>query len=397
MPRSRRLAAAWPAVGIAVCAVAVVATVGLRSDHVPRVPTVGHSLGFRATPVDACQSPTVSAPTVVLDAGTRRRLGLTQWPDTQPGVLRGPDGSYYFISAGASSVQRSQQEQVVTAGSLDTTAGSGLVHRAEIVGVPKGYGYVGGGQVYREPHTGMIIEVVHLERRLAGSSVRPYYTEIGLARVDPSTYQATFLGLILRPTVSYEAARLAGSTVDVGTPSLVARDGYLYVYFSEFAPAAGGTVSATALSAARTPLRAALDAARAGTVSPWLKYWQGGWTSPGWGGPSADLQPGQAVSWEPSAAYDSALGVTLLVAPDSPSRIILSQSRGTVSGWNKQRVLWTDPGKFDAYPVIVGTGEDPASPGRTFYVYYLQWQSASAPDWATAVQLRRTITCAGGP
>jgi hypothetical protein len=394
---SRRVVAAWLAAGFAACLVAVVAFQVVQDDHWAGPPTVGRAMGIKAAAADACQSPTVSAPTTVLDANTRTRLGLTEWPDTQPGVLRGLDGSYYFISAGAATTHRQRQEQVVTAGSLDTTAGAGLVHRAGIAGVPPGYEYVGGGQVYREPKTGTIIEVVHLERRHIPGTVRPYYTEIGLARVDPSTYQATFVGLILRPTITYEAAREAGYTVDLGTPSLVARDGYLYAYYSEFSPSGDGRVVATALSVARTPLAAALVAARDGTVSTWFKYWHGGWTSPSLGGPAADLQPGQAPSWEPSAAYDPALDATLIVAPDSTSRIIMSQSRGTVTGWGEQKELWIDPGKFDAYPVIVGMGEDPAAPGRSFYVYYLQWQSANAQDWTTAVQLRRTITCANGP
>lgn len=399
MPRTKRFAAAWLAGSTAVCAavVAVVIVVRGPGDAPVRGDAVaGAALGATGPSVGGCHSPVVSAPTTVLDAPTRRRLGLDTWPDTQPGVLRGPDGTYYFFSAGASSVGGRRQQQIVTAGSLDTTAGAGLVHRAAILGAPAGYQYVGAGQVYRDPATGMILEVVHLERGLAAKGTRPYYTEIGLARVDPSTYQASFLGLILRPTVTYEAARSVGATVDLGTPSLVARDGYLYAYLSEFASGPDGHVSATALSVARTPLSAALNAAHAGTVTRWTKYWNGGWTSPGLGGPAADLQPGEPAAWEPSAAYDPELGVTLVVAPISTSRMTLSQSRGTVSGWGKQQVLWSAPGKFDAYPVIVAAGGDSAAPARTFYIFYVEWDSAPHQNWATAVQLRRTITCRPG-
>ena len=394
MPRTTRFAAAWLVCAAVACLVAAVVIRAGRSDGGAGRTRLAWPLLSSSTPERAgCTSPTVSAPTVVLDAETRRRLGLNAWPDTQPGVLRGPDGGYVFLSAGASTVNGSPQEQVVTAGSLDTTARAGLVHRAAIIGAPAGYQYVGAGQTYRDPGSSTILAVVHLERALDAKAIRPYYTELGLARIDPNTYQATFLGLFLRPTVTYEDARRAGATVDVGTPSLVARDGYLYAYFSEFSPAVNGQVTATALSVARTSLPDALSAARAGTVSPWVKLWQDDWTSPGLGGPAQDLQRGQAPAWEPSAAYDPELGVTLVVAPVSESRITLSQSSETTSGWGRQLELWSDPGKFDAYPVIVGTGENPALPGTTFYIFYLQWQSAAERDWKTAIQLRRTITC----
>jgi hypothetical protein len=345
-----------------------------------------------------CRSPAVSEPTTVLDADTRRRLGLVAWPDTQPGVLRAADGTYHFLSTGATTGRPSgiggyRQQQVITAGSLDAVAGAGTVSRNPLIGAPPGYQYVGSGQIYRSPRSGVILQTVHLERGMAPDEVTPFYTEIGLARLDPLTYRATFLGLILRPAVPFGAAYVARSTIDLGTPSLVERDGFLYVYFSDFSLTPDGQVIASGLSVARTPLAPAVNAAAAGSVTPWFKYWQGAWTSPAWGGPSQDLQPGGRAAWEPSAAYDATRHVTLVVAPVSENEITLSQSPESASGWGVKQTLWIDPGRFDAYPIIVGTGADPAVPGATFYVYYLQWPSADEQDWSGAVQLRRTVTC----
>jgi hypothetical protein len=54
-------------------------------------------------------------------------------------------------------------------------------------------------------------------------------------------------------------------------------------------------------------------------------------------------------------------------------------------GWSAHQVLWSDPGRFNAYPTIVLAR-------GVLKIYYLQWRSA-AQDWTTAVELARTLTC----
>jgi hypothetical protein len=345
---------------------------------------------FRRNAAGTCDRVLVSAPTTVLTPRQRSRVGLSRWPDTQPGVLRQFDGTYRFLSAEGGDRHHPPRAQVVTTGSRDATALQAAP--THIVGLPAGrYRYVGAGQLYRDPATGVILQTIHLERALAGSAARLYFTEIGLGRVDPASYQTTFLGVVLRSTLSFADAARSRYTVDLGTPSLVAPgDGYLYMYFGDFV-SVGGRPHTTGLAAARTPLPAAIAAARRGVVSEWLKFDAGGWSAPGLGGASTDLEPGQPANWEPSAAYSPAMATTLVIAPVSPSEIRLSYL--TASGWSQQRTLWRDPGRFDAYPVIVSQGGDPARPGRVFDVYYVQWRSASSRDWATAVQLRRTVAC----
>ncbi|MDT4946793.1 MAG: hypothetical protein QOH14_3526, partial [Pseudonocardiales bacterium] len=316
-----------------------------------------------------CGRLTVSAPTTVLTAHDRTRLELTAWPDTQPGVLRSNAGSYYFLAAGAVPGQFGRQHQTVTSGTLDDPVLHGIVARSSIEGLPAGFTYAGAGQVWRDPRTGTI----------------------GLARLDLPSFTATFLGTILRPAVTFEQADRLDATVDVGTPSLVARNGFLYIYFSDFGLTGSGLL-ATSLSIARTPLAAAVAAAQSGHVTSWAKYRDAAWLG-GQGEFAGELAPGSPVMWEPSAAYDPALSRFVVVAPVSRSRVVLTQSADAVTGWSGQQILWDDPGRFDAYPIIVGMGADPAVPGATFYVYYLQWPSADGQDWSRAVQLRRTVTC----
>ncbi|PZS15353.1 MAG: hypothetical protein DLM57_12960 [Pseudonocardiales bacterium] len=372
---------------IVACAAALAITAVVSAGGVVAQPQPGPGAPVN----DSCREVTVSPPTTVLSAQRRRQLGLTHWPDTQPGVLRLADGSYRFLASQGQGEGRNVQQQVITLGSLDATA-----HRAStstVAGVPTGhYQYVGVGQVYRDPATGEVLQTIHLERLLPGHRAHPYYTEIGLGRVDPTTYRTTFLGVVVQSALSDTGATRAGFTVDLGTPSLVAPgDGYLYMYFGDFSADGAGRPRATSLAAARTPVTDAITAAQAGTVTPWQKYVDGSWSSPGNGGAATDLQPGQRANWEPSAAYSPSGRTTLLVAPVSREEIRLSHT--TSSGWSRQVTLWSDRGKFDAYPVIVGDGLDPAQPGRTFYVYYLQWQDSRTRDWTTAVQLRRTVTC----
>lgn len=345
---------------------------------------------FRRTATGACDRVLVSAPTTVLTPQQRRQVGLSRWPDTQPGVLRQFDGTYRFLAAQGGDRHHALLPQVVTRGSRDATAMRAAPTR--IVGLPAGpYQYVGAGQLYRDPATGVILQTIHLERPLTGSATRLYFTEIGLGRLDPASYQTTFLGIVLRTTLSFGEATRSRYTVDLGTPSLVAPgDGYLYMYFGDFV-SIGGRPHTTGLAAARTPLGAAIAAARSGAVSEWRKFDAGGWSAPGLGGASTDLEPGQAANWEPSAAYSPAMATTLVIAPVSPSEIRLSYL--TASGWSRQQTLWRDPGRFDAYPIIVAQGADPARPGRVFDVFYVQWRSASSRDWASAVQLRRTVAC----
>jgi hypothetical protein len=162
------------------------------------------------------------------------------------------------------------------------------------------------------------------------------------------------------------------------------------MYFGDFV-SIGGRPHTTGLAAARTPVSAAIAAARRGAVSEWRKFDAGGWSAPGLGGASTDLEAGQPANWEPSAAYSPAMATTLVIAPVSPSEIRLSYL--TASGWSRQQTLWRDPDRFDAYPIIVAQGADPGRPGRVFDVFYVQWRSASSRDWASAVQLRRTVAC----
>jgi hypothetical protein len=384
MGRGARLIRPWMLLGAGGLAAASLVSMVVLAIH-------GDAADLFRGKAGACDRILVSGPTTVLTPQQRRRVGLSRWPDTQPGVMREIDGTYRFLSAqGGGDPHHLPVPQVVTTGSRDATAMRAVPTR--IVGLPsRRYQYVGAGQLYRDAATGVILQTIHLERGLAGSATRLYYTEIGLGRVDPVSYRTTFLGIVLDPTLPYRDAVRSRYTVDLGTPSLVAPgDGYLYMYFGDFV-AVRGQPRSTSLAVARTPLRAAIAAARSGVVSEWFKFRAGDWSAPGLGGASTDLEPDQPANWEPSAAYSPALATTLVIAPVSPSEIRLSYL--TPSGWSRQRTLWRDRGRFDAYPIIVGRGADPARPGRIFDVFYVQWRSAASRDWATAVQLRRTVAC----
>ncbi len=188
------------------------------------IAAAGNEPGPERSPVGlGCGRLSVSAPTTVLTAYDRTRLELTAWPDTQPGVLRSNAGSYYFLAAGAVPGQFGRQHQTVTSGTLDDPVLHGIVARSSIEGLPAGFTYAGAGQVWRDPRTGTVLQVVHLERQTAPGRPLSFWTEIGLVRLDLPSFTATFLGTILRPAVTFEQADRLDATVDVGTPSLARR------------------------------------------------------------------------------------------------------------------------------------------------------------------------------
>ncbi|MGI5225212.1 hypothetical protein [Actinoallomurus sp. CA-142502] len=331
----------------------------------------------------------------VVSTAERNRLGLDVWPDTALGVLNDGSGKYRFFSTGTPG-SRAPQKVITTSGTLNAPASGGITGSQQVTGVPSGFDYAGGGPVYRDANSGLVLQMLHLERPY-GSDPSKFYTELDLGRVDPATGKVTRLGAIVRPHAVFADAQKTKTTIDLGAPSFsvtkVGSTSYLYVYFADASADTSGHVSFSGLSVARASLSSVLAAAKQGKVSAWNKFSDGEWTQPALGGASADINAGRPMAWAPGTARGD--GRTIMVAGVSPHEMVLSASADGVSGWSARHPLWRDPDMFDAYPTVVANSGTPDTPGTTFFVYYTQWQSPS-PDWSKARLMRRTVRCTQG-
>jgi hypothetical protein len=344
--------------------------------------------GSAAAGGSTCNSVQVSAPRTVLSNATLKGLGLNDFPDIQLGVTENPDGTYKFLGTAAigGDVPSHPQRAVALTGTLDNPAANGAQNVADIKNLPAGYTWQGGGPVYVDPTSGVELQMLHFERYLPNAAPLHYYTDLHLGRVDPVTNQTTYLGPIITANLTWTQANTLGTSIDMGAPTFVPRDGYLYVYFRDYL---SGTTNDVAV--ARAPIADVVAAAQAGTVSPWAKYYNGAWNSSALGGLSTNVyDTGQHDLWSPTTAYDQALGSTLIVSPVSPNQEVLTSSVDGMTNWTAPIPLFSDPDHFNAYMTLVPTGDN------SFYVYYLQWNSLSQ-DWSNAQVLRRTITCSAAP
>ncbi|GAA0570422.1 hypothetical protein HPO96_33315 [Kribbella sandramycini] len=363
-----------------------------------RVLTMTLLAGALAVPTQAqaadptpCTGVKVGPAQEVVSNATRRGLGLEGWADTAYGVLSAGGGKYDFLAVAALVPKEGKNQSIaVTKGTLDNPVSDGVSQLAPVVGLPAGYDYGGGGPVYRDAASGIILQMLHLEQSTPGG----FYSTLHLGRFDPATKRTTYLGPLAAPRATKDQVAALRAAADMGTPAFTARDGYLYVHFPDYFIPAGGGYGSTALSVARAPLADVLSAAADKRVVPWHKYLDGRWDSPAVGGASSDVRPGERGAWHPNVVR-TAGGGSLLVQGVSPNEFVLSNSSDGILSWSAAVPLFRDPDKFNAYPTVVGTGADPAVVGNEFYVYYLQWNTMNQ-DWTTAQMMRRLVSCTGG-
>lgn len=380
---------------VAITVVLTAAAAGLAGTTVQAAPqragTARHVVS-----VGECSGVSVGQEREVVSDATRDRLGLDGWPDAAFGVVPQGNGIYRFHTAAAFGGTHPERPQrnVITQGSLDNPVRDGVVSSTQIQGLPGGYIWAGGGPLYHDRRTGIVLQTLHLEQRLRDND---FYSELHLGRLDPATGVTTYLGPLVQPDIDFADAIW---NADLGMPSLsVVRDAtgtdFLHLYFADFRLVNGYQIP-TGLSVARAPLQEVLTAADQGTVAEWRKYsGEGHWDEPAWGGASADINPGRPMAWAPQVLRSTALGGYVMAAAVSPREMVLSTSPDGVKDWQARAPLLRDPAYYNAYATLVGESPDPADLGREFYLYYLQWPSSN-PNWDNARVMRRTVTCTDG-
>jgi hypothetical protein len=336
-----------------------------------------------------------------------RRNGFA-WPDTPLGVVK-RGGSYLFFASdgamhykqlweGAAYGNNKAGSACGTLGTLDHPLGDGPPVDVTIRPNPHfftnfnyaRYDYIGGGPVYQVPEgmtgAGNLILVYHAE--LATPVTRSFYSVLGLAASTDGGATWVDLGEIVRVNQPYRPT-LEG--FEIGDPPLVlSPDGnYFYIYFQDWQ--ANGTRSpsgsVTQVSVARASVAEVLAAAF-GPGNPhaalFYKYYQGGWTQPGVGGKSTDLNPQAFVSGESQVAWSAALGRYVMIVSDG---VVLGYAESPDGlNWTKPTLLWDfrhDPDQPRVYVMPVGEGDDPGVLGPEFYIFYTRYPN-DGTGWAGA-------------
>ncbi|TDD15815.1 hypothetical protein E1218_30895 [Kribbella turkmenica] len=286
----------------------------------------------------------------------------------------------------------------MTAGTLENPVSGGAT-RHSVLNAGGEFTYIGGVEVYQDPGSGTIVQLLHEERDLSSGS--SFWSELHLGIVNEAAGTVTDLGAIIRPQVTYAEADSAGRGHDIGgSLGTIINDGgtdYFYLHYVDLLWVSG-QIRRTSLSVARAPVSAVIAAAQKGTVTTWSKYHNGVWVQPGLGGASADIDVGRPTQ-HPNVVRSDALNTYLMATPhqnavSSWQEMALSASSDAIT-WAPRVPLFRDPGRRNMYPTIVGTADThPDLPLRSFWLYYIQ--VVDGEGWSTTKLLRRKAVCTSG-
>jgi hypothetical protein len=147
----------------------------------------------------------------------------------------------------------------------------------------------------------------------------------------------------------------------------------------------------TFLTVARARVADVVSGAQTGTVTPWLKYFNGAWSEPGLGGKASGLENGNPQVRNSDVAFDQATMRYVMVAIGAVSAdkdvVYLIESDDGIT-WGPRRVIDDGPNP-KLFPTIVGLGSDPRVVGAQFNVYYPR----NKQNQVDTDLLRRVIMC----
>lgn len=322
---------------------------------------------------------------------------LEFWPDGPFGWLREMDGSLTFYASNSALVAQ-------TKGTLRDPVREVINPSFQINNMPPGIDYQSGGPIFvpeEEEVRDMVLLFYHAEEYLNGDPTT-FYARIGLAIRRPN---GSFdnLGFIFEPeyTGDDQTANLwSGSYTLHRDPA----DGILYFYLYTADTLADG--SSVALTAARSPYRDVLLAARAGTVSNWYKYYcppggQGGFTQPAMGHyPSTSLFPSRPAPASCSVSYNHYLERHLMAVCLVDELVFAIVNTNVHFFTSEDGIHWESMGRIEdeayesSYCTLVGTEDRQWKTGRSFYVYFnrsIQGGNHGFARWKDAELGRRRI------
>jgi hypothetical protein len=359
-------------------------------------------------PLHAAPSFTIGPRTSIISAATLAGLGNWFWQDSGIGILNNGDGTYAFFASIGGSGETGAPGKVVgtmsnplSVSSLKTTISGAL--NAPDDNAP--FVYQGGGPVYKDPASGMLLLFSHQERQFNPSfGGTQFYAWLGILKSTDGGNSWIDCGAIITPYHTFaEMAALYGSfgksdgslyTADIGWgPYLIVGD-YFYVYYwNADGPITSTGVFAGGAGVARGLVAEVVAAAAAGTVSVWHKYNAGAWTELGIRGKgttvynahhfavSYNTYRNRYVMFDTFGAITDKLGI---------------QYRESVDGitWSHPPQLFEVAGTphlpLHIYPTLVDpSSPDPYLTGQAFYLI--------AKNWDTGEVDRFLVTLTGDP
>ena len=217
--------------------------------------------------------------------------------------------------------------------------------------------------LYRDP--GGLLAFIHIE--LPPTSSLNYAAakgRVGLAWSTDNGDTFTYLGHVIIPENDPHATNVQG------VPYLI-KEGYFYIYFTEECEAHGDH------AVARAPVADVIAAAKAGTLSPWKKYHNGGWNSDGLGGPCSPLKTLGAIN-HTDAAYSTHTGKYYLLTSrlnwyDEDTWIKLYESTDALN-WHHIKTIVRQPASsvlsgYQYVSIVDASGSDNGVVGKKFYIY----------------------------
>lgn len=363
-------------------------------------------LGLLDADVARAQVATAGSPQIVMTPADTTKLGILGWPDSNLSSFL-LNGTYYVFASNANL----GATQGLTTTDLDSLKANHQVIKVGALG--KGgrgsfdHDYAGGGAIYYDAPSGILIQLYHGEYWYGGGSVvwLPAYTSLGIAISKDLGKTWRKLGQV----ISGAAPRVNRCPYDIGNGSLIHKsDGYLYVYYTDLATPCDSDNASIGL--ARAKLSDIVSAAQAGAFpggsgAVFMKYSNGSFSQPGVIDPSKPALGGGSFtpmfsngsSSSPamsSVAYDSAIRqyvMTYMVdwKNNNEMRVALRFSSDGIH-WSNATVLSLGNSPF--YPSLLNTnGGDPNILGSQFYIYYVN----PFPGIATQNLMRARITLSG--
>lgn len=305
------------------------------------------------------------------------------WPDGNLGFLPVGDGQFRFFAANSA-------YSAVTLGTLDDPGAAIENDRLKIEGVDSQFSYAAGGPVYRDPDSGLVLMFYHAERYLGGSAAL-FHAAIGLAASEDEGQSFQNLGIILENNAAPDV--YAPCCADMGGATFTVKDGRFLVYFRDKLEDA----STMQLAVATAPVEEVIQAAKNGTVSPWVKYYDGG-QEPGLSGRSSHLETGNPTTSWFSVSFNSSIQRYIMaistpdLTPANGYQLYLTASEDGYR-WSPRVLLRETSGEL-TYPTIISPDGDPFNTSDSFYIYYVT-TPRGVGRWQNTNVERMTVTLSG--
>jgi hypothetical protein len=361
-------------------------------------------LGLLAAHVARAQVASADFPQVVMSPADASKFGILGWPDSNLSSFLF-NGTYY-VFASNSDLGATQCLTTTDLNSLRTHPK--VIHCKALRQGKRGsfdHDYAGGGAIYYDAPSGILIELYHGEFWYGGGRVAwlPAYTSLGIAVSKNLGKTWKKLGQV----ISGAAPRVNKCQNDIGNGSLILKsDGYLYAYYTDLAAPCNNA----SIGLARAKLNDIVSAAQAGAFpggsgAVFMKYHNGSFSQPGVIDPSKPALGGGSFtpvfsngsSGAPamsSVAYDPAIQqyvMTYMVDWEKKDkmRIALRFSPDGIE-WSDATVL--NLGRSPFYPSLLNTKEgDPNVLGSQFHIYYVD----PFPGISTQNLMRVMVTLSG--